>query len=85
MQACLLAVTQDQASGALIKATPVDRGNRARSLILVTVDAPGSTGVKNGEKWKVLRMRFSIAENVCTPSDSLLSTSRASQLPYGEK
>ena len=41
--------------------------------------------MQNGEKWKVLRMRFSIAENVRTPSDSLLSTSRASQLPYGEK
>ena len=45
----------------------------------------GEGGFKNDEKWKVLRMRFSIAENVRTPSDSLLSTSRASQLPYGEK
>ena len=51
----------------------------------------GVTGGKRGggskmtNKTKVLRMRFSIAENVRAPSDSLLSTSRASQLTYGEK
>ena len=39
--------------------------------------------VKKDKKLKVLRMRFSIAENVRTSFDSLLSISRASQLLYG--
>ena len=42
-------------------------------------------GVKNGEKMKVLRMRFSIVENVPTPCGSILNLFRRSQLKSGAK
>ena len=42
-------------------------------------------GVENGQKNKVLRMRYSIVENVRTPCGILLNISRPSQLPYNKK
>ena len=42
-------------------------------------------GSKNRQKKKVLRMRFSIVENVRTPSEIVFIISRGLQLPYGAK
>ena len=42
----------------------------------------GAGGIKNGQKNAVLRMRFSIVENVRISSDVVLVTSRGTQLPY---
>ena len=38
-----------------------------------------------GNKKKVLKMRFSIVENVPTPCDIIFKLCAASQLPYGAK
>ena len=40
---------------------------------------------KNDKNIKVLRMKFSIVENVPTPRESIFTLSRASQLPYSEQ
>ena len=45
----------------------------------------GGGKVKNGQKMKVLRMRFSIVENVPTPRGSILNLFRGSQLKSGAK
>ena len=45
----------------------------------------GGGDSKNGQTNKVLRMRFSIVENVRTPSDIIFIISRGLQLPYNEK
>ena len=42
----------------------------------------GGGGAKNGRKSEVLRMRSPIVENVRTPSDIVLVTSRGLELPY---
>ena len=41
--------------------------------------------VKNSQKMKVLRMKFSIVENVPTSDDIIFKLSPASQLPYNAK
>ena len=48
-------------------------------------NAGGGGEVKNGQKMKVLRMRFSIVENVPTPCGSILNLFRGSQLKSGAK
>ena len=42
-------------------------------------------GAKKGQKNEVLRMRYPIVENVRTPSDTVLVTSRGLQLPYRKR
>jgi hypothetical protein len=42
-------------------------------------------GLNKNTKNIILRMRFSIAENVRTPCDIIFIISRASQLPYNKK
>ena len=47
--------------------------------------AKGRFGSKNYEKVKVLRMEFSIVENLSGPQESILNPSRRPQLHFGEK
>ena len=47
--------------------------------------AKGRFGSKNNEKVKVLRMEFSIVENLSGPQESIFSISRGPQLHFGEK
>ena len=45
----------------------------------------GRSGSKNDEKVKVLRMEFSIVENLSGLEESIFSLSRGPQLHFGEK
>ena len=47
--------------------------------------AKGLFGSKNDEKVKVLRMEFSIVENLSGLQESIFSLSRSPQLQFGEK
>ena len=47
--------------------------------------AKGRFGSKNGEKVKVLRMEFSIVENLSGLQENVFSLSRGPQLHFGEK
>ena len=47
--------------------------------------AKGRFGSKNGEKVKVLRMEFSIVENLSGLHQSIFNLSRGPQLHFGEK
>ena len=47
--------------------------------------AKGGFGSKNDEKVKVLRMEFSIEENLSGPQESIFSLSRGPQVHFGEK
>ena len=47
--------------------------------------AKGRFGSKNDEKVKVLRMEFSIVENLSGLQESIFSLSRSPQLHFGEK
>ena len=47
--------------------------------------AKGRSGSKNDEKVKVLRMEFSIVENLSGLQESIFSLSRGPQLHFGEK
>ena len=47
--------------------------------------AKGRFGSKNDEKVKVLRMEFSIVENLSGLQESIFNLSRGPQLHFGEK
>ena len=47
--------------------------------------AKGRFGSKNDEKVKVLRMEFSIVENLSGLQESIFNLSRGSQVHFGEK
>ena len=47
--------------------------------------AEGGFGSQNDEKVKVLRMEFSIVENLSGLQESIFNLSRAPQLHFGEK
>ena len=47
--------------------------------------AKGRSGSKNDEKVKVLRMEFSIVENLSGLQESIFNVSRGPQLYFGEK
>ena len=47
--------------------------------------AKGRSGSKNDEKVKVLRMEFSIVENLSGLQESIFNLSRGPQLHFGEK
>ena len=47
--------------------------------------AKGRSGSKNDEKVKVLRMEFSIVENLSGPQESIFSLSRRPQLHFRKK
>ena len=46
------------------------------------VELVGSESGRKGQKMKVLRMKFSIVENVPASNDIIFKPSPASQLPY---
>ena len=45
----------------------------------------GRSGSENDEKVKVLRMEFSIVENLSGPQESIFNLSRSPQLHFGKK
>ena len=47
--------------------------------------AKGRSGSKNGKKVKVLRMEFSVVENLSGLQESIFNLSRGSQLHFGGK